>query len=75
MTISVGVTCRVVVDLRGIPWAADAAEAERRLLDHPGVVTAEVDAVRRRAVVVHRADASLPELFNWLHRSRQHLAP
>jgi len=73
--ISLGSTCRVVVDLRGIPWAVNAAEAERRLLGHPGVVTAEVDAGRRRAVVVHRADASLPELFNWLHRSRQPPAP
>lgn len=68
---SVSSTCRVVVDLRGIPWAGDAAEAERRLLDHPGVVTVDVDAVRLRAVVHHRVDASLPELFNWLYRSRQ----
>jgi len=72
---SSGGTCRVVVELRGIPWAEDAAEAERRLLGHPGVVTAQVDADRQRAVVVHRADASLPELFNWLHRSRQPLLP
>lgn len=75
MTIGVGGTCRVVVDLRGIPWAVDSAEAERRLLDHPGLVAADVDAVRRRAVVVHRADASLAELYNWLHRSRQPLTP
>lgn len=72
---STGGTCRVVVDLRRIPWAEDAAEAERRLLGHPGVVTVQVDADRRRAVVVHRADESLPELFNWLHRSRQPLTP
>lgn len=71
----VGSTCRVVVDLHGIPWAADAAEAERRLLAHPGVVTADVDAVRLRAVVRHRPDASLAELFNWLNRSRQRPAP
>ena len=64
-------TCRVVVDLRGIPWATDAAEAQRRLLAQPGVVAAEVDVARERAVVHHRADASLPELFNWLLRCRR----
>ena len=71
----VGSTCRIVVDLHGIPWAVDAAEAERRLLAHPGVVTVDVDADRLRAVVHHRPDASLPELFNWLHRSRRRPAP
>lgn len=64
-------TCRIVVDLSGIPWAEDAAEAQRRLLGHPGVVEANVDVIRRRAIVRHRADAPLPELFNWLLRSRQ----
>lgn len=64
-------TCRVIVDLRGIPWATDADEAERRILTHPGVVAVDVDTARRRAVVLHDSGRSLPELFNWLLRWRQ----
>lgn len=59
-------TCRVVVDLRGIPWATDAAETERRLLARPGVLAVKPDPSHRRAVVLHEAARSLPALFNWV---------
>ena len=59
-------TCRVVLDLRGIPWAADAGETERRLLARPGVLAVEPDPTHRRAVILHEAARSLPALFNWV---------
>lgn len=65
-TISRNGSCRVVVDLRGIPWSADAAETERRLLAQPGVLAVEADVAHRRAVVLHDARRSLPALFNWV---------
>lgn len=61
-----GPTCRVVLDLRGVPWAKDAELAARLLAGRPGVRSARVDPVSGRAVVVHDARLSLPELWNWL---------
>lgn len=61
-------TCRVIVDLRGTPWATDAEEAKRRILTHPGAVALDVATARRRAVVHDESGRSLAEMFNRLLR-------
>ncbi|MGI5414967.1 heavy-metal-associated domain-containing protein [Actinomadura luteofluorescens] len=65
-----GPTCRLVLDLRGIPWAGDESKATAMLLQQPGVLAADVDAVARRAVVIHDARVELPLLWNWLVECR-----
>lgn len=63
--------CRLVLDLRGIPWARDRAAVERELLAQAGVLAVErVDTRRCRAVVLHDAAHSVPALFNWVLRRR-----
>lgn len=61
-----GSVCRVTLDLRGVPWGADTATVEELLLSRPGVLGVEVDARRRRAVILHDGRASLPQIWNWL---------
>ncbi|GAA3850438.1 hypothetical protein GCM10022380_80710 [Amycolatopsis tucumanensis] len=63
-------TCRVVLDLQGIPWAKDPRTAATMLRSQPGVIDVEVDPETARAVVVHDAETSLPRLWNWLVRWR-----
>ncbi len=67
-----GGTCRVELDLRGVAWAGDQDVAEGFLCNRPGVLSAQVDPVARRAVVVHDAGTSLPQLWNWLSSCREH---
>jgi len=69
-----GPTCRVVLDLRDLPWSTDPDAAGRLLCTRPGVLSARVDPVRRRAVVVHDSTLSLPELWNWLVECGAHCA-
>ncbi|MGW5723391.1 hypothetical protein ACWEVP_44995 [Amycolatopsis sp. NPDC003865] len=59
-------TCKVTLDLRGVPWGADPDKAASLLKQQPGVVDVRVDPRRRRAVVLHDATTSLPALWNWL---------
>lgn len=58
--------CRVTLDLRGVPWGADPVAASALLRRQPGVLDVQVDGRRRRAVVLHDARTSLPQLWNWL---------
>ena len=69
-TVHRGATCRLVVDLRGAAWARDPEEVRRRLLPLPGVVDVRPDPSRERAVVLHRAGASLAALHNAVLRCR-----
>lgn len=60
-------TCKVRLDLRGVPWGADPERATWLLKRQPGVVEViRVDTRRRCAVVRHDATTSLPQLWNWL---------
>lgn len=63
---SAGPTCRVVLDLRRVPWGGHPATAGLLLRQRPGVLDVSIDARRRRAIVVHDARTSLPQLWNWL---------
>lgn len=65
-----GPTCRLVVDLRGIPWAGDRETATAKLLQQPGVLAADVDPGARKAVVIHDARMELSQLWNWLVECR-----
>lgn len=61
-----GPTCKVTLDLRGVPWGTDPDKASRLLKRQPGVIDVRVDTRRRRAVVLHDPSTSLPQLWNWL---------
>ena len=61
-----GPTCRVVLDLRGVPWGRHPNEAALLLRQRPGVLDVRIDPVRHRATVLHDSRTSLPELWNWL---------
>ena len=69
-TVGRAATCRITVDLRGAPWARDPDEVRRRLLPLPGVVEVRPDPARERAVVLHRAGASVAALHNAVLRCR-----
>lgn len=61
-----GPICTVTLDLRGVAWGADPVKAASLLERQPGILDVRVDARRRRAVVHHDANTSLPQLWNWL---------
>ncbi|MES9541486.1 hypothetical protein [Actinomadura sp. NPDC000600] len=67
-----GPTCRLVLDLRGIPWGGDKNKATAMLVQQPGVLAAHVDPDARKAVVIHDARVELPLLWNWLVECRTH---
>jgi len=69
-----GPTCRVVLDLRGVPWTSDPDAAAALLCTRPGVLSAQVDPTHRRAVIVHDSSLSLPQLWNWLVQCGAHCA-
>lgn len=69
-TVDRAATCHITVDLRGARWAGDPDEVRRRLLPLPGVVEVRPDPARERAVVLHRAGASVAALHNAVLRCR-----
>ncbi len=67
-------TCRLVLDLSGVPWADDCQTAEHMLLTCPGVTRATVEPGTRRAVILHDSRLSLPQVWNWLIDCGAHCA-
>ncbi|MFD8563592.1 heavy-metal-associated domain-containing protein [Streptosporangium canum] len=55
-----------MLDLRGVAWGGDRDTAIAMLLARPGVLEADVDPGKRKAVVIHDAHREVYPLWNWL---------